>query len=88
MWLCVTSAFPNLNSLGARVGVLAFAANLRKMDVVFLQFLVNEAVIYGTDKEWTPFDPREETCKDLGEWNEAADIGARSSQDRAQISHR
>ncbi|KAM5536129.1 hypothetical protein V8D89_010228 [Ganoderma adspersum] len=65
-----------LAALAGRGGqVVAFAATLPTIGAGFLQPLVDEATLYGTEKERTLFEPREETWKDLGEQCAAEGIG-------------
>ena len=54
---------------------MAFAATLPTIGVGFLQPLVDEASVYGTEKERTLFEPRDEAWKDLGEQCAAEGIG-------------
>ena len=54
---------------------MAFAATLPTIGVGLLQPLVDEAAVYGTEKERTLFEPREETWQDIGEQCASEGVG-------------
>ncbi len=52
-----------------------FASSIPTIGVGALEPLVDESTLYGTDKERTLFEPREETWKDIGEQCAAEGVG-------------
>ena len=55
--------------------VVVFAATLPTIGVGALQPYMDETALYGTDKERTLFEAREETWKDIGEQCAAEGVG-------------
>lgn len=55
--------------------IVIFAATLPTIGIGALQPLVDEAALYGTDKEKTLFIPRQETWKDIGEQCASEGVG-------------
>ena len=55
--------------------MVVFAATLPAVGVGSLQPLVDESSLYGTDKERTLFEPRDELWKDIGEQFASEGVG-------------